>query len=452
MTRVIHFLTFLTTKIIFKLFLNFEVYGKENLKEVKKGAIFISNHESYFDPFIISSGLSAFSSFHPIHYLTEESLFTTFLGKLARLGAPIPGYLKNGIDYAVREPIKILWKNHSVGIFHEWCYKKQLLVDRVGKLIVLLNQETNKPLVPIYIYGTESLTWKKIFTRQDKILIFYGKPFNIERKLSESEKSKQFHNALRNTKLELFNIIDHEEKLFWANYGRLYHHIEGVKPYKELLEIFSKDLFVKGKWLDLGSGSGGIIDLLKKNTPDDNYKIIATDFDPGFISQLKKRFDNDDNVEIKELNLCKKILFEENKFDGITANLVLPYIIHYEEKIGIKAFEELLEDIFKILKPGGEFRWSSPKKGVKFWKVFIASRGKVFGFDGKEQLFYGPSLLRQALKIQDKGKRNIYHFLDTNELNKLLSNIGFIDIKFSKSMARQVNVISCKKPLTIIEL
>lgn len=378
MTRAVHFLTFLTTKIIFKIFLNFEVYGKENLKEIKKGAIFASNHESYFDPFIISSGLSLFSRFHPIHYLTEESLFTTFLGKLSKLGAPIPCYLKNGIDHAARKPLKILWKNNSVGIFHEWCYKKQLMIDRISKLIILLNQETNRPIVPIYIFGVENLTWRKIFTRQDKVLIFYGKPFNIERKLSENEKNKQFHNALRSAKLGLFNIINREEKKFWANYGRLYHHIEGVKPYKELLDVFGKNLIIKGKWLDLGSGSGGVIDLLKKNTQGSDFKIIASDFDPGFLKQLNDRFKGENNIEVQELNICDKISFQDNEFDGITANLVLPYIIHYAENTGVKAFKEIMKEIFRILKPGGQFVWSSPKKGVKFWKVFIASRGKVF--------------------------------------------------------------------------
>lgn len=81
MVRIVHFLTFLTTKIIFYFFLDFKIYGKENLRNIRSGAIFISNHESYFDPFIISSGLSIFSRFHPIHYLTEESFFYDIFGK-----------------------------------------------------------------------------------------------------------------------------------------------------------------------------------------------------------------------------------------------------------------------------------------------------------------------------------------------------------------------------------
>ncbi|MCK6462655.1 MAG: methyltransferase domain-containing protein [Candidatus Pacebacteria bacterium] len=428
--------------------MNFKVYGKDNLKIIKgSSAIFTSNHESYFDPFIISSGLSLFSRFHPIHYLAEESLFDTFWGKLSKLGAPIPGYLKNGVDHATKEPLKILWKGQSVGIFHEWCYKTHPLIERMDKLIILLNQETNKPIIPVYIFGIEGLTWRKIFSRHDKVLIFYGKTFHIDHKLSEDGKRKQFHGELRRAKIELLDIIDQEEKKFWANYGKLYHHIEGVRPYKELMDVFGKNLTTNGEWLDLGSGSGGVVDLLKSKAQGNNFKIIASDFDPGFIKQLNKRFNEESNIEVRELNICDKIFFENSRFDGVTANLVLPYIIHYDEEVGIMAFKKIMAEIFRILKPGGQFIWSSPKKNVKFFKVFIASREKVFGFDNKEQLFYGPALLKQAMTIQDKGKRNIYHFMETEDLINILSETGFQEIKIEKAMAKQINVINCKKPV-----
>ncbi|MEK9161594.1 MAG: 1-acyl-sn-glycerol-3-phosphate acyltransferase, partial [Patescibacteria group bacterium] len=64
-------------KIIFKLFAGLNVYGLENLKDVKKPVIFASNHESYFDPFLIGSGLPWFSKFHPICYLADDSFLKT---------------------------------------------------------------------------------------------------------------------------------------------------------------------------------------------------------------------------------------------------------------------------------------------------------------------------------------------------------------------------------------
>lgn len=184
--------------------------------------------------------------------------------------------------------------------------------------------------------------------------------------------------------------------------------------------------------------------MLNKNN---DLKIIASDFDSSFLKQLEIRFKEKNNIEIQKINLYDKFNFQNDDFDGITANLVLPYIIHHTDKVGVKAFEKILMEIFRTLKPGGQFIWSTPKKGVKFWKVFIASKEKIFGFDSKERLFYGPALLKQALKIQDKGRRNKYHFLDVNEIKKILFDIGFTQIEFYNAMAKQVNVIKCKKPL-----
>lgn len=136
------------------------------------------------------------------------------MGKISKLGSPIPAYLKNGVEYGSRLPLKILWEKHSVGVFNEWCYKKQPLIDRVNKLIILLSQEACKPIVPVYIFGIEKLTWKKILKKQSEVLVFYGKPFIIKKELSENEKIKQINNALSEAKKNLFNVIDQEEIFF----------------------------------------------------------------------------------------------------------------------------------------------------------------------------------------------------------------------------------------------
>ena len=56
-------------------------------------------------------------------------------------------------------------------------------------------------------------------------------------------------------------------------------------------------------------------------------------------------------------------------------------------------------------------------------------------------------ILKHALRIEKKGRRGIYHFLPVEELNKILTEIGFAGMSYKISMAKQVEVISCKKPL-----
>ena len=112
----------------------------------------------------------------------------------------------------------------------------------------------------------------------------------------------------------------------------------------------------------------------------------------------------------------------------------------------MKGFIKLLKKVYSALKPGGEFIWSSPRNKVNFSKVFLASWKNILDLRNIDNMFYGPMILQQALKIQNKGRRGIYHFLGAEDLKKILSDIGFNDIKLTMSMANQVNIISCKKP------
>ena len=444
-----HFITWPVLTIIFKLFTNFKVYGRENIKELKKPAIFASNHESYFDPFIIGMGLTWFSKFHPVYYLINDRLFQTALGKFAKFfyGA-FQGKLNRGIEHAMRTPTQLLWNGKSVGIFPEWCYEQKSLVRRMDKLIPLISRECMRPIVPVFLYGVKNISWGRIFTFKKEMAVIFGKPFFINNHLTEEEMTKKVYDSLNNVRMQMFGIIDEKEKKFWNSYGKFYHHLEKAAPYKKLIKDFGDSINeVKGTWVDLGSGSGAIIKILQEKKKDNNVKIIGADFEQNFINTLKQKFKKDDNIDIQELDLSKKNWFEKNSIDGVTANLVLPYLLHHDSHGNLQAFKEVLKKIFEILKPGGKFIFSSPKKGVHFWKVFIAYKKEVFNFKGKNDIYYGFMILKHALRIEKKGRRGIYHFLPVEELNKILTEIGFAGMSYKISMAKQVEVISCKKPL-----
>lgn len=438
-------------KIIFKLFAGLNVYGLENLKDVKKPVIFASNHESYFDPFLIGSGLPWFSKFHPICYLADDSFLKTISGKLAGFfGGVFSGKLNIGIERAMIKPLSLLWVGKTVGIFHEWCYKKEPLMYRMNKLIPLLSKESMRPVIPVFLYGIENISWKKILKFQKKVSIFYGKPLYFNNNLSEMEMIKKINASLYGVGAQMMEVIQNKEKVFWGNYSKFYHYLEKADPHKELINDFKDSINkVKGTWIDFGSGSGAIASILSEKGNKNNAKIIATDFETKFIEELKNRFNEKGNVQAQFLDLTDKIKFEKNSIDGITANLVLPYIICHDGNFSLKAFKSILREIFEILKPGGIFVWSSPKKNVNFWKVAMSSKKNVFDFRDKKNIYYGMAILKQALKIEKKGRQGIYNFLSKEEIEKILAEIGFVNITHKISMAKQVNIIKCEKPLTL---
>lgn len=240
-----------------------------------------------------------------------------------------------------------------------------------------------------------------------------------------------------------------KEKKFWDSYGKIYMHLEVGAPYEQMLNairdiIIDKDYSI---WLDAGCGPGAMINLLLNNQKNIE-KIIGIDFDKVMIDKATKRLKDYSNVELNSIDLSKKLPFEDNYFGGIIANLVLSYIIVFDDLdkkySGNEALKCILLEMYRILKKDGIFVWTSPVENVNFFKVFLAGWKQVFN-PLDPCIYYGPLILLYALQIQSKGKKGIYHFLNKESILSLMVDIGFKDIKIEKVFANQAYLISSKK-------
>jgi 1-acyl-sn-glycerol-3-phosphate acyltransferase len=434
----------------FKFFTKLEIIGKENLKNIKGPVIFISNHASYFDPYIIGAAIPlSKTNLYPVHYLAYDKLFKNYWLKVAiECFGAFPGKIGEGINEAMKEPLELLKNKKTIGIFPEWCYKNEPEASRVRKVISSLSIKTNTPIIPIFIFGiyNHGISWKKIFNRERKIKITFGEPIypntNSEEKMEELISKSHIQ-----VKLTLIKALHEEEKIFWSHYAKFYYYLERAIPYKQLIENFDKALpeKIKGEWIDFGSGSGAIVELLSKKINGDQANILATDNEQKMLNYISDRFRKNKKINIKKIDLALFLDFSDNYFDGVTANLVFPYIMHHQGEIGLDGFTQLLKDVHRILKPNGTLVWSSPKNKVKFHKVFLASWRNIIDPENLNHIYYGPAILKQALQIECKGKCGIYNFLKTDDLKNILTDIGFKDIDFSRSMAGQVDIISCRK-------
>lgn len=445
-----HLITWPFFFLICKIFIKFKVYGTENLKKIKGPAIFVSNHKSYFDPFLIGAGIPLnCRNLYPVYYLAQDKLFQIrYLRPFLRIYGSFPGKIKQGTKEAIKKPLNLLNKNKTIGIFPQWCYKEIPEGKCIYNLIALISSKNKNPVIPIFIFGIhdDAITWKKIILRQKVINLIFGKPIYPLDNVSTEDFKKIIKESFVNTKISLIKILDEKEKKFWSKYANFYYFLERAEPYKKLIQVFNNTLpnKIQGRWLDLGSGSGSIVELLNEKK-ENEAEIWATDMDTVMLKLLMQRFKKD--INIKTVDLSSTIDFPPNYFNGVTANLVLTYITHHEKEVGLKAFDDLLNNIYNILRPGGLFIWSTPKNNVKFQMVFLKSLKNVLDPRNLNHIYYGPAILQQALKIQEKGKRKIYHFLKPNEIETILKNIGFVEIKFTRSMANQVEIIKCKKPL-----
>lgn len=143
-------------------------------------------------------------------------------------------------------------------------------------------------------------------------------------------------------------VIDDHSK--WLTSRRVKDYLNRVEqiPHRTegesvLCEFISKKT---KRVLDLGSGNGRLIKLLKEKLPKIEY--IALDFSPHMLIELKRQFLSDPLVKIVEHDLSYELPSTLGKFDAIISSFALHHLTHKRKK-------ELYFEIFSILKPGGIF-------------------------------------------------------------------------------------------------
>jgi len=211
---------------------------------------------------------------------------------------------------------------------------------------------------------------------------------------------------------------------FWKKYFRDYDLLNKLIPYQELLEDLNKhlDLHKSDTVLDAGSGTGNLVILLKKTTP----QITAFDASrEGLLIHKKK----DSQAHVIEGDLLKPLPFEDNSFSKIVSNNVLYTLPRNKRDIVFKEF-------FRILKPQGFVVISNLQEGFKPIAIYKDHIKKSFHQKGPFstlhelisfilptfRIFYYNYLIRK----EHKGGR--YDFFESGEQKRELMNAGFVDV------------------------
>lgn len=108
------------------------------------------------------------------------------------------------------------------------------------------------------------------------------------------------------------------------------------------------------------------------------------------------------NVEVKPMNIGKKIPLPSSSADAVTVLAVLEHLKHPEEVVG---------EIFRILKPGGKILITVPSPANKPLLEFLAQ----FGFVRKEMIdqhehYFSQAVLREILTIAGFKHIRVQHF------------------------------------------
>ena len=249
-----------------------------------------------------------------------------------------------------------------------------------------------------------------------------------------------------------------EELRFWEEYGEIYINLEKARPYTNLSRTLEKLFLPKSGdvWLDVGCGPLRMSELICGKCNGDIGCVEAVDV---VLKPAREKLDKLTNqditlpVNLRYLSITDQLPYPDDYFDGIGANLILPYVIDFVGTKGKVALEGVLREMFRILKPGGHLVWSTPKHNVNFVWVFLASLPDMLNLyeyiahRDFTRIMQGAKILKHALAIQEKGKKGVYTFLPREELEELLRQIGFVDPCWMKTFTQQVWVNRTYKPV-----
>ncbi len=151
--------------------------------------------------------------------------------------------------------------------------------------------------------------------------------------------------------------------------------------------------------LDLGTGNGRLLSLLKKRRFHKEMKAVVIDISPTMLKRVKETFVHDDAVKVVEHDL-QNPLPELGQFDAIVSSFAIHHLGHERKK-------SLYTEIFAILKP----------KGVFCNLEHVASPTQTL----HERFFIA---IGTTVQTEDKSDR----LLDVYTQLEWLNGIGFVDV------------------------
>lgn len=117
------------------------------------------------------------------------------------------------------------------------------------------------------------------------------------------------------------------------------HRVEGEATLLELIPEKPRRI------LDLGSGAGRLLALVKAARPDAQF--VALDFSTTMLGELRRLFGNDSAVQIVAHDFDRP-LPDLGRFDAVVSSFAIHHV-HHERKRALYA------EVFRALHPGGLF-------------------------------------------------------------------------------------------------
>jgi len=151
-------------------------------------------------------------------------------------------------------------------------------------------------------------------------------------------------------------------------FSKYFSNIQEAPWYRSFLNPVINEIGTKGKLLDIGTGSGKLIQILSN---ENGINCIGVDTNKEMLYEAKKKLKNI-NAELIEISPNAKLPFENKSFEYITICSVL---FHLKKE----DIDNMLKDSLKLLKDNGKIIILTPtgKENIlKLTKHFFSIKNR----------------------------------------------------------------------------
>lgn len=176
-------------------------FGRKNVPR-KGPVIFLSNHQSFFDPIFCQLLVK-----RHMHYMARDSLFKSrVFGPLLKSVYAIPIRRGSGDLAAMRKIIAALKANGTVCLFPEGTRTEDGRISEIQPGFGLLTRKTGAKVVPVVIDGAfECWPRDKKFPSLGKIRVSYGEAIDADQiaRIGDKEFASEITETLRQMQSDL---------------------------------------------------------------------------------------------------------------------------------------------------------------------------------------------------------------------------------------------------------
>lgn len=232
-----------------------------------------------------------------------------------------------------------------------------------------------------------------------------------------------------------------------------------ILPYRRLLQdtLAWLDPRPGERWLDLGCGCGQLTRALWIKSRGSLDKIVAVDCAAANERPLRKLqttmqpLPGDGQIQFVVADFSAGLAaWEDSEFDGIVSGLAIQYAEHYSEQEGrwtTHAYDQLLADIYRVLRSGGKLVFSVNVPEPAWGRVALHALPGIFQTRQPARFLKNSvRMLRYGAWLNREARRGRFHYLSLPVILSKLRSVGFVEIQHRLTYAGQAYLIRCCRP------